>query len=151
VDCSNWAKCRKGGKLEAISFCEKAEQPLIEASVQIDPQDHEAWARKPFILDPVANLKENRFIAEKVLKTQMALFEKNPAARHDTFKSHQKLLDRGHVMWEEDLPKSHREIITKSAGAGYFIPWRIIHNEGSLSTPCRMVFDASSKTLGVNL
>jgi hypothetical protein len=106
------------------------------------------WARLPFILDPVEHLKENKFIAEKVLKTQMALFEKNPSAREDTLKSHQKLLDRGHVMWEEDLPKHHRETIEKSPGAGYYIPWRIVHNEGSLSTPCRMVFDASSKTPG---
>jgi hypothetical protein len=51
-------------------------------------------------------------------------------------------------MWEEDLPKHHRETIEKSPGAGYCIPWRIVHNEGSLSTPCRMVFDASSKTPG---
>ncbi len=51
-------------------------------------------------------------------------------------------------MWEEDLPKHHREVIEKSPGAGYYIPWRIVHNEGSLSTPCRMVFDASSKTPG---
>jgi hypothetical protein len=49
-------------------------------------------------MDPVANLKENPFIAEKVLKTHMALFEKNPAARQDTLKSHQKLLDRSHGM-----------------------------------------------------
>jgi hypothetical protein len=48
----------------------------------------------------------------------------------------------------EDLPKHHREVIEKSPGAGYYIPWRIVHNEGSLSTPCRMVFDASSKTPG---
>jgi hypothetical protein len=52
----------------------------------------------------------------------MALFEKNPSAREDMLKSHQKLLDRGHVMWEEDLPKHHREIIEKSPGAGYYIP-----------------------------
>jgi hypothetical protein len=111
VNCRNCTKCRNGEELEAINFKEEAEQALIEASVQLDPRDHLVWARLPFTLEPVEHLKENRFIAEKVLKTQMALFEKNPSAREDTLKSHQNLLDRGHVMWEEELPKNHIEII----------------------------------------
>jgi hypothetical protein len=74
VDCRNCVKCRNGDELEAISFKEEAEQCLIEASVQLDPRDHLVWAHLPFVLDPVEHLKENRFIAEKVLKTQMALF-----------------------------------------------------------------------------
>jgi hypothetical protein len=99
VDCRNCTKCRNGAELEAISFKEEAEQALIDASVQLDPRDHLVWACLPFTLEPVEHPKENRFIAEKVLKTQMALFEKNPSAREDTLKSHQNLLDRGHVMW----------------------------------------------------
>ncbi len=78
VDCRNCSKCRNGEELEAISFKEEAEQALIEDSVQLDPRDHLVWARMPFIFDPVEHLKENRHIAEKVMKTQMALFEKNP-------------------------------------------------------------------------
>jgi hypothetical protein len=111
VDCRNCTKCRNGEELEAISFKEEAERALIEASVQLDPRDHLVWTRLPFTLEPVEHLKENRFIAEKVLKTQMVLLEKNPSAREDTLKSHQNLLDRGHVMWEEELPKNHIEII----------------------------------------
>jgi hypothetical protein len=62
------------------------------------------------------------------------MFEKKPGMQEDAVKSHQKLLDRGHV---EKVP-----------GDGYFIPWRTVYNEGSVSTPCRIVFDASSKTPG---
>ena len=32
----------------------------------------------------------------------------------------------------------------------YFIPWRAVWNEKSLSTPCRLVFDASQTTNGGN-
>jgi hypothetical protein len=148
IDCRSCTKCRNGDELEAISFKEEAEQHLIEASVELDPVNHLVWAKLPFILDPFEYLRENRFIAEKVLQTQMQLFSKNPSAREDTLKSHQKLLDRGHVLWEEDLPAAFKEAIKRTPGPGYFIPWRIVHNEGSLSTPCRMVFDASSKTPG---
>ena len=31
-------------------------------------------------------------------------------------------------------------------GEGYVIPWRTVYNTGSLSTPCRMVYDASART-----
>jgi hypothetical protein len=59
--------------LEAVSFKEEAEQALIEDSVELDPVKDIIWAKLPFVEDPVPNLKPNRFIAEKVLKTQLEL------------------------------------------------------------------------------
>jgi hypothetical protein len=136
--------------LEAISFKEEAEQALIEDSVELDPMKDVIWAKLPFIEDPVTSLKPNRFVAEKVLKTQLELFRKNPSMREDTVNSHQKLVDRGHVSSEDELPADKLEVVRTSPGDEYFIPWRTVYNEGSLSTPCRMVFDASSKTPGGN-
>jgi hypothetical protein len=46
---------------------------LIEDSVELDPVKDIIWAKLPFVEDPVPNLKPNRFIAEKVLKTQLEL------------------------------------------------------------------------------
>jgi hypothetical protein len=100
--------------------------------------------------DPVVNLRPNRFIAEKVLQSQLELVRKNPSMREDTVKSHQKLVDKGHVCEESELPKEHLEVVRRTPGEGYFIPWRTVYNEGSISTPCRMVFDASAKTPGGN-
>ena len=68
--------------------------------------------------------------------------------REDTVKSHQKLVDCGHVIAEKDLPVEYWEAMQEVPGEGYFIPWRTVYNEGSISTPCRIVFDASSKTPG---
>ena len=150
ISCRNCNKCRNGENLEAISFKEEAEQALIEDSVELDPMKDVIWAKLPFIEDPVTSLKPNRFVAEKVLKTQLELFRKNPTMREDTVKSHQKLVDRGHVSAEDELPADQLEVVRTSPGDGYFIPWRTVYNEGSLSTPCRMVFDASSKTPGGN-
>ncbi len=116
--------------------------------MELDPVKNTVWAKLPFIEDPVANLKPNRFVAKRVFKTQLELIRKNPSMREDMVKSHQKLVDRGHVAEESELPKAHLEAIKASPGEGYLIPWRTLYNEESLSTPCRMVFDASSKTPG---
>ena len=148
VACRNCSKCKNGDTLEAISFREEAEQALIEQSVELDPEKSVLWAKLPFILDPVAMLRPNRFIAEKVLKSQLQMFDKNPGMRLDAVKSHQKLVDRGHVMSEQEARMVYKQSMEKVPGDGYFIPWRTVYNDGSLSTPCRLVFDASSKTPG---
>jgi hypothetical protein len=148
ITCRNCTQCKKEDQLEAISLKEEAEQAMIEQSVELDADSNTLWAMLPFIEDPVTALKPNRFIAEKVLKSQLAMFDKKPGMREDAVKSHQKLLDRGHVMAAKDLPREIREQMEKVPGEGYFIPWRTVYNEGSVSTPCRIVFDASSKTPG---
>ena len=150
ISCRNCSKCRNGEDQEAISFKEEAEQALIEDSVQLDADNSILWASLPFIEDPVANLRPNRFVAEKVLKSQLLMFEKHPTMREDAVRSHQKLVDRGHVVAEADLPAAYKDAMDSTPGSGYFIPWRTVYNEGSLSTPCRLVFDASSKTPGGN-
>ena len=105
-------------------------------------------ASLPFTIDPIIHLKPNRFIAEKVFRTQLDLFSKRPDMKEDTVRSHDKLLQRGYVKKQADLSAAERAAWNSVPGDGYFIPWWIVHNEGSLSTQCRMVFDASSKTPG---
>ena len=148
--CRNCQKCKRGEELEEISFREEAEQALIEASVELDSRNNKLTAALPFIEDPAISLKPNRFIAESVLKSQLSLFKRRPEMKDDTIRSHNKLLQRGYVKSEADLTPEERSALATIPGVGYFIPWRIVHNEGSLSTPCRMVFDASSKTPGGN-
>ena len=36
--------------------------------------------------------------------------------------------------------------MNSTPGEGYVIPWRTVYNSSSLSTPCRMVYDASART-----
>ena len=148
IDCRNCVRCKKGDTLEAISLKEEAEQCLIEQSIQLDPDSNTLWAKLPFVEDPVQQLKPNRYVAEKVLKTQLNLFSRNPGMKDDAVKSHEKLRGRGHVKLLAELEEKYGEKLDQLPGDGYFIPWRIVHKEDSLSTPCRIVFDASSKTPG---
>ena len=58
-----------------------------------------------------------------------------------------KLLDKGHIVLLDDLPKELGDKI-KAAKPSYTIPFDVAFKEGSVSTPARPVFDASSKTPG---
>jgi hypothetical protein len=114
--------------------------------MELDHVKNTVWVKLPFI----AHLKPNRFVAEQVFKTQLELTLKNPSLREDTVKSHQKLVDRGHVAEESELSKSYLEVIKASLGEGYFISPMENRQQWLLSTLCRIVFNASSKTPGGN-
>jgi len=148
VACRNCSKCRNGDQLEEISLKEELEQALIESSVELKPEVRRLEAKLPFIADPAQELKPNRHIAEKVLAAQLRIYEKHPEMREDTLRSHQKLLDRGHVSPISELTEDEKTRMESTPGTGYTIPWRTVYNESSLSTPCRLVFDASAKTPG---
>jgi len=148
--CRNCQKCKRADQLEVISFKEESEQALIEAGIEFKPEENKIVAYLPFIEDPATALKPNRSVAEQIFRGQLALFKKKPEMREDTLRSHTKLVQRGYVKTEDQLSTEERAAMTATPGSGYFIPWRIVHNENSLSTPCRMVFDASSKTPGGN-
>ena len=145
ISCRNCARCRNGDQLEQISLQEEAEQFLIEASVTLNVEAQRLEAKLPFIEDPLTCLKPNRFIAEKVLESQMKIFAKHPEMREDTLKSHNKLLEKGHVAAVSDLTTEEQRRMATTSG-DHVIPWRTVYKEGSLSTPCRMVYDASSRT-----
>ena len=79
-------QCKRGDQLEEISFREEAEQALIETSIELDIKKKELRAYLPFVEDPTIALTPNRFIAEKVFRTQLELFKKKPDMREDTLK-----------------------------------------------------------------
>jgi hypothetical protein len=105
-------------------------------------------ARLPFIKPPAKNLFLNRCTAEKVFASQMRLVEKSEQTRLDILTSFNKLADKGYLMPVDLLPPDEINMINSNQDSGYIIPWRIVYKEGSLSTPVRMVFDASSRTPG---
>ena len=54
--------------------------------------------------------------------------------------SERKLQDLGFVDWLDNLGQDEQDLVLKS-GVYYVIPWRAVHNENSVSTPTRLVFD----------
>ena len=148
VSCRNCTKCKNGDMLEKVSLREELEQAMIENSVELIVEQKRLEAKLPFIDDPVVKLKPNRYLAEKVLQSQLRNIEKNPEILEDVLKSHRKLEEKGHVSPVSSLSSEEKRRMDSTPGEGYFIPWRNVFKDGSLSTPCRMVFDASSRTPG---
>ena len=148
ISCRNCSRCRDGDHQEAISLAEEADEAIIEASVYYDPEKKRLMAALPFTLDPEEHLQPNRFIAEKIFTRQMQLIEKNPEMREDILKSHKKLESRGYVIAEVDLPEDVKEYLEIIGGAGYYIPWQVVFKPSSLTTPVRIVMNASSATPG---
>ena len=140
--CRNCYDCKNGEQIEQVSLQEEAEQWLVEKSVEYDAHRGQVVAKLPFLETTVIKLTDNFFIAKKVLESQIRQVHKRPGAVEQVEKSHEKLRSKGFVMKLEDLPPADREAASQ---AGYFIPWRTVQSD-SISTPTRMVFDASSKT-----
>ena len=146
VVCRNCHACKNSDQVETLSLQEEKEQAQIEACVRLDNSSNTLFAKLPFIKDPEEKLKPNKRIAHKILDTQVRIIEKTPGMRESVQKAHNKLLDKGHVVKLTDLPQDLQDKIM--AGPYYFIPWRTVINLGSLSTPRRVVYDASSRTPG---
>ena len=140
--CRNCSKCRNSEIIEKVSLQEEREQFLIEQSVSYDEERGKTVAKLPFIMEPTTNLSNNYNIAKKILQSQIRIAAKKEGSAEMIVKSHNKLRDKGYVKRIDELSAEEKSAADQQ---GYFIPWRTVES-GSLSTPVRMVFDASSKT-----
>ena len=75
----------------------------------------------------------------------MKKLNQNPHDKEDVIKSETKLQSLGHVEFVRNLTPEQQEMLTKNPVQN-FIPWRAVWNSNSISTPCRLVFDASQPT-----
>ena len=140
--CRSCTRCKNSEILDRISLQEEREQFIIEKSVHYDDKAQKVVAKLPFTLDPVKSLSDNYHVAKKILQSQLRIAAKREDGPALIIRSHNKLRDRGYVERLDKLPPAEQAAASQP---GYFIPWRTVES-GSLSTPLRMVFDASSKT-----
>jgi len=83
---------------------------------------------------------------ETCITGQLRKISQSDYVREDVMNSLNKLASCGYLVPISTLPVEQKELVVDRPG--YFIPWRTVHKEGSLSTPVRIVFDASSRTPG---
>ena len=147
--CRNCNDCRNSERVNELSIREEKEQSLIDACVSFDPEKKLLSSGLPFIQDPDEHLTPNRHIAECILNSQLKLTADNEQGRNDVLAAHEKLRSRGYVVKLSDLdPETQKLIDINGSSCKYFIPWRMVWKPTSLSSPGRMVFDASSVTPG---
>ena len=146
--CRNCNDCKKGETLEPMSMKEEAEQFLIEKSVRFDADAGKLIAKLPFVLDPETHLKPNRYIAEKIFEGQLKKISADEDTRIGVLAAFDKLASKDYVRELSSFPPDIQELINDPPSPDYFIPWRFVYKESSISTPIRIVFDASSVTPG---
>ena len=143
--CRNCAECRKGEQVEAVSLQEEVEQAMVESSVWLDLGESLLKCKLPFIRDPVTHLADNRQAADRMLHSQLKSISRNPAMREAVLKAHDKLSSKGHVCGVNELSAEDKRVFDATKG-GYVIPWSCVSKPESVSTPYRIVFNASHKT-----
>ena len=126
---------------------QEAEQQIIRQSVSIDKGKGRAVAKLPFLTNPSGKLTDNTRIAERRLESVCRKYASDEQVKGMIVEAFNKLFTKGHIVMLDDLPKDVANKI-KSAKPSYTIPFDVAFKEGSLSTPARPVFDASSKTSG---
>ena len=149
VDCRGCQNCLNGPRIDAVSIQEEVEDAMIKRCVTVDPEKGTSTAKLPFVTNPDSRIAvdEQRNLAMRVFNGQVKALnmpgrEKDKAA---VLESEKKLQDLGFVDWLDNLSQDEQDLVLKN-GVYYLIPWRAVHNENSVSTPTRLVFDASQGT-----
>ena len=145
IQCRDCKRCKSHQDDEAMSIKEECEQELIEKSISIDTENKITIARLPIMSDPKVKLCPNKEIAEKVLGQQLNKLSKSEEDKIAILKSEEKLQKLGFVDFVSNLPENVQKDLELN-DVQNFLPWRASWKENSLSTPCRLVFDASQPT-----
>lgn len=80
-----------------------------------------------------------------VYYSQLKRLSKYPKDKEDTIRSEAKLQELGHVDYVSNLTEEQQKSLNENPIQN-FIPWSVVWKDNSLSTPCRVVFNASMPT-----
>jgi hypothetical protein len=128
-----------------ISIQEEIESEIVDKCVTVDVEKGESVSKLPFVVNPDVRLQPNDGMARKVYESQIRNLSKKPEDKQSAILFESKLHDLGFVDYVHNLSSEQQDMIL-NAPSRYFIPWRVVFNENSVSTPCRLVFDASQSS-----
>ena len=144
VRCRSCQDCRNADHTDKISLREEQELQQCMDSVHLDKVNKRVIVSLPLRGPERDFLVTNRDSAEKILEQQCKKYFGDVEVKEKILKAFQKVFTPGFLVYLEDLDDETRnKFIEKEVQ--YYIPWRIQFS-GSLSTPERPVFDASTKT-----
>ena len=145
ANCRNCTECKKSLRIDVISIQEEIESQIIDRCVSVDVEKGVSVAKLPFVVNPDTRLKPNDRLARKVYDSQVRVLSKKPKDRESAIQFEGKLQELGFVDYLHNLSAEQQAMIL-DAPTHYLIPWFPVWNEGSVSTPCRLVFDATRAT-----
>ena len=151
--CSACIQFRRSPRTTAISLQESREQEVIEKSVMINYEEAKVHVKLPFMLDPVPVLKKkhggnNNY--RQAISVYKAQCRKPDRMKEGMRKVHEDLVNKGFMMKLSEMSNEVQGLIDQAEFTHYY-PWNIVENEGSISTPMRMVVDPSMTGLNQTL
>ena len=145
-DCSRCKKCSTSNRTKMMSIQEKNEQEAIQKSVTVCLEENKVYVDLPFTKPPVEALKKKHHGKDNNYYQALRIFQgqcrKPEAMKKEMVKVHQDLVDRGFMKKLCHLSPEDQNII-KNAGFKHYMPWQTAEKHDSLSTPYRMVVNAS--------
>ena len=144
VKCRDCPDCKNAEETEKTSLREEAEEMMIKESVKLDIPNKRIICRLPLRGPEKDFLTTNKERALTVLDQQCRKYHGDEEIREVALKGFRKLFDNGHASLLQDIDDDTKQLFLNK-DPQYFIPWRLVFKD-SISTPCRAVLDASSKT-----
>ena len=145
IKCRSCGDCKRAIETERVSLCEEAEDQELWDSVVLNFDGKRIEVCMLLRGKEEDFLSNNENIARKVLTQQCKKHQSNEETKALIKTALNKLTENGHAKPFSDLSETQqKKILDKKVQ--HFIPWRIVYNKNSLSTPCRLVFDATTKT-----
>ena len=129
-----------------MSVKEEVEQDVTNKSVKVDVANQRTTASFPLMNNPSIKLASNKERALKVYNQQIKKLNQNIDDKKDVIVFKEKLHQLGCVDYSRNLKPEQQEML-RTSKIQNFITWRAVWNGNSISTPCRLVFDAPQPTV----
>ena len=134
-----WVTCTSN-----LASTEHYEEDQIRNLIKYDPLLGKFSAELPLKGDPQICLAPNSEQSKMIYFKMVNSLESKQHEKQVVLESFNKLINLGYVKKLTDLnPAVQAGILSKQC---YVIPWQIVFKKSSVSTPCRIVLNASSKT-----
>ena len=145
VRCRACFDCKNADQTEKISLRDEQELQQHMDSVELDKVSKKVRVSLPLRGPERDFLVSNREMAEQVLVQQCKKYFGDSKTKESILRAFKKMFDPGFLVFLDDIDEdTKKQFVEKEVQ--YYIPWRIQFNPGSVSTPERPVFDASTKT-----
>ena len=127
-----------------ITSAEHREEFIIKSSVSFDHNIGKFCAPLPLKEDPATSLAPNREQAKKFYHKMVKSLNDKPEDKKAVMDSFNKLIELGFVERLMDMDEDTQKLILQKQL--YVIPWNVVYKVTSVTTPCRIVLNGSSKT-----
>ena len=129
---------------DKVSRKEHYEELQMRESVTYDPVIGKFIAPLPLKDDPDVALMSNDEESKTQYYKMVASLQDKPTEKETVLNSFNKLIELNYIQKLSNMNKEiQSQVMNKQR---YVIPWNIVYKQSSISTPCRIVLNASAKT-----